>query len=114
MSQTEQAAAAPRLDFFPPERYGDGMSVSEIRLGPPAGAPFKASRFTVEPGCASPVDSHAVHEIWMVAKGSGELVYDERAVRLEAGDVFYFEPPKPHLVRNDGAGPLAIFSVWWK
>lgn len=116
MDQTNSGVTPPRLPFLPPEQYGAGMIVSEIRLGPPGGAdaPFNASRFTVEPGCASPVDSHAVREIWMVAEGSGELVYDGRSVRLEAGDVFYFEPPKPHQVRNDGALTLVIFSVWWK
>jgi len=106
----------PKLAFLAPEIVDPGMRVYEIDLNP-AGtplAPFKASRFTVEPGCASPVDTHAVHEIWMVAEGEGELVYDNRSLRLRPGDVCYFEPPKPHEVHNDGTTTLVIFSLWWK
>jgi quercetin dioxygenase-like cupin family protein len=116
MTQINSAAIFPRLSFLAPEQYGTGMSVSEIELDPSGNplAPFNASRFTVEPGCASPVDSHAVREIWMVAEGFGELTYGDLTVRLNTADVFYFEPPTPHQVRNDGSQTLVIFSVWWK
>jgi quercetin dioxygenase-like cupin family protein len=116
MAQNNSCTMFPQLSFLPPEQYGLGMSVSEIKLDPLGHplAPFNASRFTVEPGCASPVDSHAVHEIWMVAEGSGELIYSDHSIRLKAADVFYFEPPNPHQVKNDGSQALVIFSVWWK
>ena len=116
MTQINSDTIFPRLSFLPSEHHGAGMSVSEINLDPSGQplAPFNASRFTVEPGCASPVDSHAVREIWMVAEGSGELIYGDLSVRLNTADVFYLEPPTPHLVKNDGTQTLVIFSVWWK
>jgi mannose-6-phosphate isomerase-like protein (cupin superfamily) len=76
-------------------------------------APFKAAYFTVQPGCTSPVDSHSVHEIWMVAEGEGELMYDNQQSSIRAFDMLYFEPPRSHQVRNHGTRPLVIFSVWW-
>jgi quercetin dioxygenase-like cupin family protein len=106
---------APRLSFLEPEQAGPGMLIHEIDLTDQSGprAPFKASRFTVDPGCTSPVDSHAVREIWMVAEGEGELLYDGRPSRLKAADVVYFDSHKPHQVTNDGAQTLVVYSVWW-
>ena len=105
----------PQLSFLEPEQCGAGMLVHEIDLMDESGprAPFKASRFTVETGCISPVDVHAVREIWMVSEGEGELTYDGRSLRIKAADVVYFEPHKPHQVKNDGAGTLVVYSVWW-
>jgi quercetin dioxygenase-like cupin family protein len=105
----------PQLSFLEPEQAGPGMLIHEIDLMDQSGprAPFKGSRFTVEPGCISPVDSHAVREIWMVAEGEGELLYDGRLLRLKAADVLYFEPHKPHQVKNDGTRTLVVYSVWW-
>jgi mannose-6-phosphate isomerase-like protein (cupin superfamily) len=60
------------------------------------------------------VDSHAVHEIWIVTAGEGQLTYDDRQLRVRCSDVLYFEPPKPHLVSNDGVETMVIFSIWWK
>jgi mannose-6-phosphate isomerase-like protein (cupin superfamily) len=92
------------------------MQVFELQLAPHGTplAPFKASYFTVEPNGMSPIDSHSVHEIWMVAQGCGELTYDGRTCIIEPRQNFYFEPPKPHQVKNCGPEPLVIFSVWWK
>lgn len=106
----------PRLSFLSPEKDGQGMTIHEINLSPWGAplAPFKASLFTVEPNSTSAVDSHAVREIWMVIEGEGELLYDNRPVRLGPRDIVYFEPHKPHRVRNDGPGPFVAFSVWWK
>lgn len=92
------------------------MSVHEARFdsGGAGVVPFKASYFVVQPGCLSPVDTHSVHEIWMVAQGEGELAYDGGSSPLRPLDFIYLQPPKEHQVRNVGAGPLIIFSVWWK
>lgn len=113
-TQNNTASESPRLSFLSPEET-QGMRVFEIELFKRGAqiAPFKASRFTVEPNCSSPTDSHQAREIWMVAEGEGELVYDTQTVRIRAADVLYFEPLKPHLVSNDGDKPLVIYSVWW-
>lgn len=105
----------PKLSFSAPETVGTGIEVHELELAPfgIALAPFKANRSTVEPDCSSPVDSHLVREMWFIAQGEGELVYDNRSVRIRAGDACYFEPLKAHSVRNDGTETLVVFSIWW-
>jgi quercetin dioxygenase-like cupin family protein len=99
-----------------PRSSRPGTRTDEVELAPSGVplAPFKASRFTVAPGCCSREDSHSVHEIWMVAQGEGELIYDGRSTQLQAGDVVYFEPPKPHQLYNHGPEPIVLFSIWWK
>jgi mannose-6-phosphate isomerase-like protein (cupin superfamily) len=77
-------------------------------------APFNLARFVVEPGYVTPVDSHAVHEIWFVASGAGELRYDgDQLIRIAEGDAVYLEPPRTHEVRNDGDSTLVIHSIYW-
>lgn len=88
-----------------------GVIVHELALG---SAPVEASCWSVEPGHSSGVDSHAVHEAWLVAAGEGELLYDQDTFPLRAEQVFRFEPPLPHQVRNTGAERLVIFSIWWQ
>ncbi len=109
-------ATPPRLAFAPEYENEPGIDVREIELAravvPPA--PFNAAQFTVAPGVTSAADSHAVHELWIILAGEGELTYDGRRLRVRPSDVLYFEPPKPHWVFNDGAEPLAVMSVWWK
>ena len=115
MSDTLNAEGLPALSFRAPDVSHPGMRIDELDLnlaGSPL-APFKAARFVVEPGHASPVDSHAVHEIWSVLAGEGELVYDQRPLRLRTGTVWYLEPHKTHQVTNDGTEPLVIWSMWW-
>jgi len=106
----------PKLAFLPPQDGGPGINVLEINLDPKGTplAPFKAARFTIEPGCAPPVDSHAMHEIWIIVAGEGELLYDDQRLRIRAPDVLYFEPPKTHQVRNDGTKTMDVISIWWK
>jgi methionyl-tRNA synthetase len=92
------------------------MSVHEVKLDSVGKTvvPFKASYFVVQPNCLSPVDTHSVHEMWMVAQGEGELIYDGETSTLRPLEFIYLEPPKEHQVRNIGMGPLIIYSVWWR
>ena len=113
---TNPMTISPRLSFLPPEESGAGMSVHEVQFDSVSttAIPFKASYFVVEPGCLSPVDTHSVHEIWMLARGEGELICDGECSSLRPLDFLYLEPPKKHQVKNVGSGPLVIFSIWWK
>jgi quercetin dioxygenase-like cupin family protein len=78
------------------------------------GAPFTIARLTVDPGCATPVDSHAVTEVWVVAQGSGGLRYDGRdEIRIGPGDVVRFVPPRTHQLVNDGPETMVVHSVYW-
>lgn len=88
-----------------------GLGYHEVQV---RNAPFKLARFTVEPGYTTPVDTHAVHEIWFVAGGTGELRYDDdRLIRIAEGDAVYLEPPRTHQVHNDGDSTLVIHSMYW-
>lgn len=109
-------AAGVRLGYQEVEDSGTGMRVTEIDLLRAAAplAPFRASRFTVEPNGVTPEDSHDVHEIWMIAEGEGELLYDHKPLRVRASDVVYFEPPKTHQLKNDGGRTMVVYSIWWK
>ena len=106
---------APKLPIREVDDAAAGLQIFEVILDSSGTsvAPFKAARFTVEPGCTTPVDSHSMREIWLVTDGSGELIYDGKMVPVRKSDIVYFEPPKPHQVRNDGTASLIIFSVWW-
>ena len=114
-AEPDATPAPPRLAFAPEYENEPGIYVREIELARVAPrAPFNTAQFTVEPGVTSAADSHAVHELWIILAGEGELTYDGRRLRVRPSDVVYFEPPKPHWVFNDGAEPLAVMSVWWK
>ena len=76
-------------------------------------APLRSSRFTIEPGCGTQEDRHAVHEIWFVSAGCLDVCYDGAWHRIMAGQAVFFEPWRPHFTRNVGAETAQIFSVWW-
>jgi quercetin dioxygenase-like cupin family protein len=116
MREALKNLAEAKLGYQEVEDSGTGMRVTEIdlmRAETPL-APFRASRFTVEPSGITPEDSHAVHEIWMIAEGEGVLLYDHQSLRVRASDVVYFEPPKAHQLKNDGAQTMVVYSIWWK
>ncbi|MCP3804351.1 cupin domain-containing protein [Allokutzneria sp. A3M-2-11 16] len=101
---------SPRLSFVNHDTPA-GLAWDEVTL--PA-APFKTAVLRVDPGHTTPVDSHAVHEIWLVVRGTGELTYDGSPLRLSKDDAVYLEPPKTHEVHNDGTEPLVVHSIWWE
>jgi mannose-6-phosphate isomerase-like protein (cupin superfamily) len=108
---TNVATTSPVVAVSEVSTPDPGVTVYEHALG---AAPFKAARFTVDPGASSAVDAHAVHETWFVVFGEGELVYDGRSYPLKTHDLFRFQPPLPHQVHNHGSKPIVIFSTWWQ
>ena len=91
-----------------------GLGWDEVDLRSAGKPPFRVARFTVEPGFCSPVDSHAVHEIWLVLTGTGLLEHVGATVRIGPGQALYLAPPLTHQVRNDGDEDLVIHSIWWE
>ncbi|MCR4465375.1 cupin domain-containing protein [Burkholderia sp. SCN-KJ] len=79
-----------------------------------AQAPLRSSRFTIEPGCGTQEDRHAVHEIWFVSNGKLDVCYDGAWHRVDAGQAVFFEPWRPHFARNVGEVDAQIFSIWWQ
>jgi mannose-6-phosphate isomerase-like protein (cupin superfamily) len=109
--RTDVVTTSPEVAVDEISTPDPGVTVYELALG---AAPFKAARFTVDPGASSAIDAHAVHETWFIVSGEGELVYDGRAYPLKTHDFFRFRPPLPHQVHNRGAEPIVIFSTWWQ
>ena len=101
----------PKLTATSDPAAPEGIGWHEVDL---AGAPVKLARLTVEPGYTTPIDSHAVTEVWVVARGSGELRYDGvDGIRLSEGDAVRFEPPRTHQLFNDGPDTMVVHSVYW-
>ena len=76
-------------------------------------APLKASRFTIDAGCGTTEDHHAVHELWFIGRGRLDVYYDGTWHAVTRGDVLYFSPWKKHYSKNTGDEQAMVFSVWW-
>ena len=90
------------VEYVLPDRFPGGPSV-----------PFKASFWAVQPGLTSPVDVHAVQEIWFVAQGAGIMLLGEESVEVRAGHAVYIPPGTRHCVKVTSSEELTAFSVWW-
>lgn len=108
--------ATVTVPFDAPVSDAPGMSLQKAAVARLEGGapPFRMSRFTLEPGASSPLDTHPDREVWMVASGQGRLACgDGRTQWLRAGDALNFPSHLSHSVTNTGGEPLSIFSVWW-
>jgi mannose-6-phosphate isomerase-like protein (cupin superfamily) len=106
---------SPRLKFCDAEMLDIGVRLRNIVLphNEENSAPFKASIFEVAPGSASPIDKHAVKEIWLIVKGHGDLHYDGKVYKAAAQDLFYFESQHSHQIINHSDELLIICSIYW-
>lgn len=106
---------APKLGYADVEQIGPGVELKLVDLLVQGAqvAPFKASRFTVEPGCRSGLDEHAVRECWIIAAGRGHVLHDGQPVPVQADDILYFESHHTHELVNDGPETMIVYSVWW-
>ena len=91
-----------------------GVALHMMALGERAGmVPFRGGLFVVAPGATSRADTHAVTEIWMVARGRGILTYADETFEVGPGDWLLYDPHHAHQIRNDGPDELAIYALWW-
>jgi len=106
---------SPKVTKLPSESHVAGVVLSQADFaGIGAGkVPFRGGLFTVASHCTSRLDQHSVRECWMIAQGQGQLTYDGVPLRVEQGDVLFFESMKSHQVHNDGDITLIISTVWW-
>jgi mannose-6-phosphate isomerase-like protein (cupin superfamily) len=75
--------------------------------------PFEVSRFTVRHGTSSIPEAHEEAEIWLVAKGQGQVHCGDERVAVEPGSIVMFEPEKIHYVVNGGSEDMLIFAIYW-
>lgn len=103
-----------RLPVVDYDTRPSGARVAEVAVPTSAAPPFSIARFVVPPGVTSRKDVHEVRELWLVHEGEGSVEVDGVRARLSAGDTFYFESRRAHLVANESDSDLIITSVWWQ
>lgn len=86
-----------RRFFYGPEHSGYNLEMHETVLGP-----------GVE---THPLHTHGHQEIIILVEGTVEVSMDGRTDTVEAGSVIFYEPAKPHNLRNTGATPARYYVV---
>jgi len=86
-----------RRFFQGPEDSGFQLEAHETVLGP-----------SVE---THPPHAHQHEEIIIVVEGAVEVSVDGRKETAEAGSVIYYEPNRPHSLRNAGTAPCRYYVI---
>ena len=86
-----------RRFFYGPEHSGYNLEMHETVLGPG-------------------VETHALHthahqEIIILVEGTVQVSMDGRTDTVEAGSVIFYEPDRPHNLRNTGTTPCRYYVV---
>jgi (S)-ureidoglycine aminohydrolase len=86
-----------RRFFYGPEHSGYNLEMHETVLGP-----------GVE---THPPHTHAHQEIILLVEGTVQVFMDGRTDTVEAGSVIFYEPNRPHNLRNTGTVPCRYYVV---
>jgi len=86
-----------RRFFYGPEHSGYNLEMHETVLGP-----------GVE---THPPHTHGHQEIIILVEGTVEVSMEGRTDTVEAGSVIFYEPDKPHNLRNTGTVPCRYYVV---
>jgi len=86
-----------RRFFYGPEHSGYNLEMHETVLGP-----------GIE---THPPHTHGHQEIIILVEGTVEVSMDGRTDTVEAGSVIFYEPDKPHNLRNTGTVPCRYYVV---
>jgi quercetin dioxygenase-like cupin family protein len=86
-----------RRFFYGPEHSGYNLEMHETVLGP-----------GVE---THPLHTHGHQEIIILVEGSVQVSMDGRTDTVEAGSVIFYEPDRPHNLRNTGTAPCRYYVV---
>ena len=86
-----------RRFFYGPEHSGYNLEMHETVLGPG-------------------VETHALHthahqEIIILMEGTVQVSMDGRTETVEAGSVIFYEPNRPHNLRNIGTTPSRYYVI---
>jgi quercetin dioxygenase-like cupin family protein len=91
------ATKKARRFFYGPEQSGYNLEMHETVLGP-----------GVE---THPPHVHPHQEIIIVIEGTVQVSMDGRTDTVEAGSVIFYDPDKPHNLRNIGTTPARYYVV---
>jgi quercetin dioxygenase-like cupin family protein len=86
-----------RRFFYGPEHSGYNLEMHETVLGP-----------GVE---THPPHTHGHQEIIILVEGTVQVSMDGRTETVEAGSVIFYEPDRPHNLRNTGTVPCRYYVV---
>jgi quercetin dioxygenase-like cupin family protein len=86
-----------RRFFYGPEHSGYNLEMHETVLGP-----------GVE---THPPHTHEHQEIIVLVEGTVQVSMDGRTDTVEAGSVIFYEPDRPHNLRNIGTTPCRYYVV---
>ena len=86
-----------RRFFYGPEHSGYNLEMHETVLGP-----------GVE---THPLHTHSHQEIIILVEGTVQVSMDGRTETVEAGSVIFYEPDRPHNLRNTGTVPCRYYVV---
>lgn len=89
------------------------LLIKNLNLTQAPDVPFKIMLFEVSPNSQTPVDQHAVQELWFIMTGRGRLMIDQELHEASANNWFYFSSNKTHQLINDGAEPIKVVSIYW-
>lgn len=77
------------------------------------GLPFGSVYGSVPPGVNSKRHAHQDGEMFVVLKGTANVVLDGDSTRLQAGDALYIPPFTKHEIWNDAEEDFDIVSIGW-
>ncbi len=73
---------------------------------------FKSKVITVDPGAQLSLQSHQKRaEHWIIVRGQGEVVLDDKTIPVSAGDHVHIPIGAKHRMRNTGTTPLKFVEV---
>lgn len=77
-----------------------------------SGFNLEAHETVLGPGTEThPPHSHPHEEIIIVMEGTVQVSVDGRSETAEAGSVIYYEPKRPHSLRNAGTGSCRYYVI---
>lgn len=76
--------------------------------------PFQLNEVVVKRGQQTPLDQHAVAEIWYIQSGHGTLHFDGKDHELKPGSWVHFPPHKPHQATSADSSDLHLLSIYWE
>ena len=102
------------IDYTLEENPVEGVSLIK-HLSLNVTMPMQIDEIVVKPKCKTPIDQHAVAELWQVLSGEGILTHQgQTTFLLKSGHRFFFHPHETHQIENIKDTDLKILSVYWK
>lgn len=95
--------------------YSPGVLMQSVKgLGEPqTTCPVDLIEFWLDPFAASTPHSHPATEIWRITSGYGQVITDDGALPIKAGDLVFLRPDRTHHLENLANEILSALSISW-